>query len=106
MEYSLCTLSGRAIVIPGTHAVHSAFSITPHAAAPVAPSLPPSVAPGVLPANPPVGLPQWPIDASVSSQLIVAAQNMQYAGYDLVYDLGLELDPTDVDMLLTTDAST
>ena len=104
-EYSLCALSGRSIVLPESHAVHSAFSLVPHSTtAPGASSLSLGAPPGALPANPPVGLPQWPLD-EVSEEMIAAAQARQEgsAGYDLLEDLGLELDLADVDMLMTGD---
>ena len=106
-EYSLCALSGRSIVLPESHAVHSAFSLVPHSTtAPGASSLSLGAPPGALPASPPVGLPQWPLD-EVSEEMIAAAQARQdqegSAGYDLLEDLGLELDLADVDMLMTGD---
>ena len=123
-EYTICTLSGRTVVYPDTHAVHSAFSLVPFSLLPISTAPPdtqvplsnispdaqgprglpvglPANLPVGLPANPPVGLPQWPV-GEVHTEMIAAAQAMEEGagGYDLLADLGLDFDPRDVDMLI------
>jgi len=116
-EHTLCTLSGRTVVYPDTHAVHSAFSLVPFGLVPftMAPPdtqvplskiSPDAHSPRALPSKPPVGLPQWPVD-EVNAEMIAAAQATLegVGGYDLLADLGLEFDPKDVDLLVRGDVS-
>jgi len=105
--YTVCTLSGRTAVAADSCAVHSVFSLTPHFA---------TEGPSAASATPvavalPVGLPSWPINelsAAASSAITANAggDGAMMVGYDLLDDLGLELEPDDaIDMMQAPDIS-
>ena len=77
-KYTPCTLSGRSVVHPDSRAVFSAFSLTPHGDEDLTQS--------------------WPIHDLADALL---HPYDEHVGYELLHELGLELEPEDAANLLT-----
>ena len=90
-EYAQCTLSGRTVVYADSRAVHSIFSLVPQEPA-AAPPLPL-----------PVGLPEWLVDEMTAEMIEAAEAQLNSAhGYGVLEDLGLELEPEDLNLMIAT----
>ena len=87
--YTLCTLHGRSAILPDSRAVCTVLSLTPmKPSTAAAPPLAQIAGGGPLP----IGLASWPIDEICRTLLDEAQNDGLFVGYDVLDEMGLDLD--------------